>query len=325
MTTYNGEKFLAEQLDSIYNQTYKNIEVVVTDDCSTDGTVDILNEYNKKYGLKYFVNEENLGFVKNFEKAITLCCGDFIALSDQDDIWLPEKLEFLITEIGDNSLICSDAKLIDFEGEIFAESFRDFSKLEIVAEKNFNHFATKTFVTGCTCLFTKELLINALPFPNNLLLHDFWLGVVAKKTHGLKYIDMPLILYRQHQQNKLGAVDLRNEKNTLGIFIDKVIKLPDFFSSEREKIRIKFYLSLLNQTEVILYSNLSLLPEEKKYLECLKSYYLGLLNSNLQISSVFFLWKNKEYIFGENKKEIYFSLLRTIVVFLKGNSVNNKH
>ena len=88
IATYNGEKYLEEQLDSIYAQTYKNIEVIVTDDCSSDKTVEILKKYYKSHGLKYVINETNLGFVKNFEKAISLCRGDYIALSDQDDIWL---------------------------------------------------------------------------------------------------------------------------------------------------------------------------------------------------------------------------------------------
>jgi glycosyltransferase involved in cell wall biosynthesis len=87
MPTYNGERFLREQLDSIYNQTIVPDEVIVVDDCSTDGTISILEEYKKKYGLKYWVNEKNLGYNKNFEKAISLCTGDYIALSDQDDVW----------------------------------------------------------------------------------------------------------------------------------------------------------------------------------------------------------------------------------------------
>ena len=92
MATYNGEKYLKEQLDSIYAQTYKDIEVIVCDDCSSDKTVEILDEYKEKYGLKYYINEKNLGFKKNFEKAISLCSGDFIALADQDDIWIENKI-----------------------------------------------------------------------------------------------------------------------------------------------------------------------------------------------------------------------------------------
>ena len=93
MATFNGEKYLREQLDSIYSQTLLPYEIVAADDCSTDRTTEILEEYRIKKGLKYLVNEHNIGVVKNFEKAISLCQGDYVALSDQDDIWFPEKLE----------------------------------------------------------------------------------------------------------------------------------------------------------------------------------------------------------------------------------------
>src|SRR5574344_2136916 len=93
LPTYNGEKYLREQLDSIFNQTMVPEEIVVVDDRSTDSTIQILEEYKQKYGLKYYINEQNLGYNKNFEKAITLCQGDYIALCDQDDVWLPEKIE----------------------------------------------------------------------------------------------------------------------------------------------------------------------------------------------------------------------------------------
>ncbi len=104
MATYNGEKYLKDQLDSIYNQTYKNIEVIVTDDCSIDKIVEILEQYARFHGLKYTVNEENLGFVK----VISLCGGEYIALADQDDIWEKNKIEILVNEIGSNLLIHSD-------------------------------------------------------------------------------------------------------------------------------------------------------------------------------------------------------------------------
>ena len=93
LPTYNGEKYIREQLDSIYNQTLVPDEVVVVDDCSTDNTVNILEEYSQRYGLKYFVNDSNIGYNKNFEKAIRLCAGDYIALSDQDDVWFPTKIQ----------------------------------------------------------------------------------------------------------------------------------------------------------------------------------------------------------------------------------------
>ena len=100
LTTYNGEKFLKEQLDSILNQTYSDYELVVCDDCSTDSTRQILKEYEKKdKRINVFLNNNNLGFKNNFEKAISLCTGEYIALSDQDDIWDEKKLEILLKKV----------------------------------------------------------------------------------------------------------------------------------------------------------------------------------------------------------------------------------
>jgi len=122
LATYNGSKYLKEQLDSFYNQTYKNFEVIVVDDVSTDDTVKILEQYKRKYGLIYFVNSTNLGVTKNFEKAISMCSGEYIALADQDDIWLPKKLEILHKNIGDSSLIYSNACIINENSEIQNET-----------------------------------------------------------------------------------------------------------------------------------------------------------------------------------------------------------
>lgn len=206
MTTYNGERYLKEQLDSIYAQTYKNVEVIVTDDCSTDGTVKVLKEYSKSHGLRYFVNEKNLGYVKNFEKAISLCNGDFIALCDQDDIWRTDKLEKLYEGIGSNLLIHSDATLIDESGNILSESYA--KKAHKKFRKNTYEYFFNNDVTGCTALFRKELLTVALPFPKNILVHDWWLAICASEEGSLKYLNEPLISYRQHQSNQIGAADI---------------------------------------------------------------------------------------------------------------------
>jgi len=93
LATYNGERFLKEQLDSILEQSYTDIEIIACDDCSTDSTPQILEDYQKKDSrLKVYFNEKNLGFKKNFEKCISLCDGDYIALSDQDDVWTKDHI-----------------------------------------------------------------------------------------------------------------------------------------------------------------------------------------------------------------------------------------
>lgn len=222
LATFNGERFLKSQLNSIFNQTYKDIEVIACDDASTDDTPLILKEYSKKHNLRYFINPTNIGFVKNFEKCLSYCNGDFIALSDQDDIWKPTKIETLIQNIGNNSLICSDASLIDSFDQVFAESFREYSNIVIpqypVTLKN---LLFTNYVTGCTALFKKELLKTALPFPEGERYHDWWLAIIAAKVNGICYLQAPLVLYRQHSHNDTGAPGTPSLKEKLFGFLKR--------------------------------------------------------------------------------------------------------
>ncbi|HSA07339.1 MAG TPA: glycosyltransferase family 2 protein [Candidatus Gastranaerophilales bacterium] len=200
IATYNGEKFLREQLDSIYNQTYKNIEVIVCDDCSTDGTVKILEEYSQKYGLKYYINEKNLGLNKNFEKVLKLCNGEYIAISDQDDIWLPQKLAILMNEIGNATLIHCDSSIINQNGEILYISGKEKAKVKDLCLNSDKHTAMVSFVAGHSMIFHKNSLAYALPLPYKED-YDRWIPIVASKMNGIKYVDQPLVLHRHHQTN----------------------------------------------------------------------------------------------------------------------------
>jgi glycosyltransferase involved in cell wall biosynthesis len=205
MATYNGEKFLREQIVSILSQTYSPFEFIVFDDCSTDGTRRILEEYQNHGKLKAFFNESNLGYVRNFEKAIQMAEGELIALADQDDVWDSFKLHRLTQQIGQNLLIHSDARLIDENGFEVASSFEE-SSSKMTIPHTMTEAILNGFVTGCTCLFRRQLLDLALPFPNKLYIHDKWLGVIAFSKGGLIYLKEPLVNYRQHIQNNIGAV-----------------------------------------------------------------------------------------------------------------------
>jgi glycosyltransferase involved in cell wall biosynthesis len=218
ITTYNGEKFLREQLNSIYNQTYKNIEVVACDDCSKDSTPQILEEYKQKYGLKYYINEKNLGLNKNFEKVLKLCKGEFIAISDQDDIWLTEKLEILINEIGDATLIHCDSSIINQDGEMLYVSGKNKAKVREMCLNSDKYVEIVSFIAGHSMVFAKNLLEKALPLPPQED-YDRWLPVVAAKMNGIKYIDKPLVLHRYHQKN------LSRRKNFISMFIYKLYML----------------------------------------------------------------------------------------------------
>jgi glycosyltransferase involved in cell wall biosynthesis len=205
MCTYNGDRFIKEQLDSILNQTYKNLEIIITDDCSSDNTVKIIKEYMQKDDrIKFFQNEQNMGFVKNFEKAISLCSGEYIALADQDDRWKENKLEVFLNNIGKNVLIYSDAILIDIDGnEIGSQLIRPNSCL--VSGKCNKAFFLSNCVSGNTLMFKRELIEHILPIPPKMSYHDIWIAFVASTYSTITYTDEPMTYYRRYAEQVTNA------------------------------------------------------------------------------------------------------------------------
>ncbi|TDQ09366.1 glycosyltransferase family 2 protein [Pedobacter metabolipauper] len=207
LCVYNGEQFLKEQLDSILNQNYQNIEIIIVDDCSADQSRTILNTYKEKYSIiKLYFNTANLGYVRNFEKAITLATGKYIALSDQDDIWHPEKISKQVAEIGDHMLIYHDSQYMDHEGKDLDLKMSDVFNLY---EGNSPlPFLLKNCVSGHTIMFNRILLEHALPF-NADFFHDWWLAFVASNAGSIKLVPQTLVRYRQHTENTIDMLDLR--------------------------------------------------------------------------------------------------------------------
>jgi len=235
MATYNGEKYLKEQFDSILSQTYSNIEIIICDDYSGDATRSILEEYSQKdKRIKLYFNEKNIGYVKNFEKAICLCSGEFIALSDQDDIWLPEKISFLWENINNCFLIHSDAYLIDSQDILLSNSFTRIAK-KYRPKDIFEYYMGNNDVTGCTVLFNKKLLKYVLPFPDNLLFHDWWLAICAYKYGEITYLDKPLVKYRQHNQNQVGAI-INDNIISIKMNYDNILKKIENLNGIRNKL-----------------------------------------------------------------------------------------
>lgn len=209
MATYNGAIFLEKQLDSIISQDYPNIEIVVSDDRSTDSTVELLERYQTSANIVYRVNTSNVGYAKNFGHALAMASGDFIALSDQDDIWLPQKLTHLYANIGDALLIHSDVREINRNDEfLFPISARkrvhklNYEKVFTDPEFHVSSILTrKGLVQGCTVLFRRKLLEFALPIPDSEKSHDIWLGFVAAMAGSVVYDESVLSWYRKHGAN----------------------------------------------------------------------------------------------------------------------------
>lgn len=202
MATYNGQKYIREQLDSILAQSYPVSEIIIVDDCSFDNTYNILCEYsvvNPK--VKVMQNESNLGVLKTFEKALMSCSGDFIAVSDQDDIWLPNKIEELVPQIGDNYLLYSDAVVVDDNLKVINNSNLSFFERLSSFERLDDYFFANN-VTGCTMLVSNELIRLVCPFPDfKVMYHDQYLAIMAKYFGKIKKVQQALMLYRQHSSN----------------------------------------------------------------------------------------------------------------------------
>ncbi|MDF3077792.1 MAG: epsH 2 [Sphingobacteriaceae bacterium] len=198
MCTYNGAAYLKQQLDSIVTQTWKNLEIVIIDDCSTDSTPEILHQYAVADSrIIVHQNAANLGFVKNFEKAIQLCRGEFIALADQDDIWDMNKIELQAKALGDNLLIYHDSEFVDEHGQALNRNMSDIRNF--YRGKDNRHFILENCVSGHSCLFKKELVQHLFPFPDNVF-HDWWLAYIAASYGTIDFLPGRLVKYRQHTQ-----------------------------------------------------------------------------------------------------------------------------
>jgi glycosyltransferase involved in cell wall biosynthesis len=213
LCTFNGERFLGEQLASIATQTRPPDELVVCDDHSTDRTVDIVRAFaaSAPYPVRIFDNDHNLGFAANFERAIRLCEGDLIALSDQDDIWYPIRLERSEQEFmvhPEAGLIFSDADIIDEQNELTGSTL--WQRLGFAGKREsewragrYVLLAKHRFVTGATVMFRASLRDRCLPIGRGWI-HDEWIALISAAFADLRPIDQPLIRYRIHGSQQVG-------------------------------------------------------------------------------------------------------------------------
>jgi glycosyltransferase involved in cell wall biosynthesis len=217
LCTYNGERFLPQQLASIAKQTRPPDELVVCDDRSTDRTVALVQEFaaSSPYPVRIFENEHNLGYAANFERAIRLCEGNLIALSDQDDIWYPFRLERSEQEFAAHpqaGLVFSDADVINDSNELAGPTL--WQRLGFAGKRaqdllagHYVVLAKHRFVTGATVMFRAALRDRLLPIGDGWI-HDEWIALIAAAFSDLRPIDQPLIRYRIHDSQEVG---LRNK------------------------------------------------------------------------------------------------------------------
>jgi len=294
VATYNGATYLHQQLESIVQQTYKPSQIIIVDDASVDDTLRVANTFAAHHPEVMVVqNETRLGYIKNFEKGMLLANASYVALSDQDDIWMPHKLETLLANIGDQMLAYSDSELIDANGQLLNQ------KMSSIKNQLAYHtpimYAIGAWAPGHAMLFKKELIDKAAPFPT-LVTHDFWLGFVATCYSRVVYVNEPLVHYRQHAQNAIGADTTKNKTASFTL------------AQKKQKARARMEL-LFNKVKEAGHQH------EEVFEKINNSYASFSLSNNAKRAKLFYDYRN--LILGYKKKSALLKVLFAVKMFFK--------
>lgn len=232
LATYNGERFLEEQLNSFIAQTRPPDEVVITDDCSQDDTLTILRYFchNAPFPVRLFTNSHRLGTGNNFSKALSLTTGDIVCLSDQDDVWFPSKLATLESTFNDNPcthLVINNAELTD---EHLAPTRK--TRVGQIAR---SPYSLESFVQGACTSLRRNLLRSALPLPVDLWTHDSWLHAIALLADARLVLRDPLQYFRRHSENQSHAPT--SNANSVDLLYSLAFRAKDHFLNVKDRQR----------------------------------------------------------------------------------------
>lgn len=201
MATYNGQKFIKEQLKSILCQLKIYDEIIISDNFSNDKTLEIIESFKdnriKIFSNRRISNNGRLNCIQNFENALSKCSGDYIFLSDQDDVWHPDKVKTCCEYLVKYDLIVSDCNVINEDDSCIAESYFKQRKSGVGLMKN---LISNSYL-GCCMVFKKEILNLVLPFPKSIPMHDIYIGFVAELLFKPLFLDNKLVSYRSHSLN----------------------------------------------------------------------------------------------------------------------------
>ncbi len=239
LAAFNGEKFIKEQIDSILNQTCRDWQLLIRDDGSTDATVQIIKSYTGKFPDKIWLIEDNLGNLgtgHNFGRLLEQAESEYIMFSDQDDFWLPEKIELTLNKMkeaerlnpGEPLLVFTDLKIVDENLNLIADSLWSYHKINPQEGSRLENLVFRDIVTGCTIMINKKLREISVPIPDFSRLHDWWITLKAAKYGKIFILPQATILYRQHSANVSGT---RKKTMTPSVFIKK---LKRFFKESQK-------------------------------------------------------------------------------------------
>lgn len=243
MATYNGELYVAEQINSLLEQTYTNWKLLIRDDGSKDKTLGIIEEYIKKYPNKIELIKDEKGGLRakdNFIELLNYSKSEYVMFCDQDDVWLPNKIEITLKKMKEiecgPTLVHTDLKVVDSKLNIISESMRKYQKIDPNA-KEYNSIILQNNIVGCTMMMNKSLIeISKGSYPNGIM-HDWIIGIIASIMGKIEHIDDATVLYRQHGKNHSGA-----NKYKLNI-ISKIKKLSKLKEKREELYKTNYQLS----------------------------------------------------------------------------------
>lgn len=244
LSTYNGEAYLEELLDSLMAQTYQDWSLTIRDDGSTDSTIDIISEYQHKYGEKITLMDgrKNIGTIKSFELLLQQSIAEYVMLCDQDDVWMPDKIMLSLQrmkeeENGDKSiarLVFTDLCVTDEHLNTVNPSYLKQNRIRLDLNMRFNYICVANCAAGCTMMLNRAAVHTVLPFPDTIPIHDWWIAAMVAKHGKLTCINHATILYRQHGNNQYGSHDTTHK-----FYIGRIMHLNSVI---REYGRLKPFL-----------------------------------------------------------------------------------
>lgn len=247
LSTYNSEKYLMQQIQSLLNQTYTNWRLIIRDDGSTDGTLKLLIELEKIYTFnKISIHYgHNIGVIKSFEWLLTKSDAKYIMFSDHDDVWLNHKIENTLLKMTSmeasypekSLLVFSNLRVVDEDLKIIDDSFWNYARLDVKLLTQFNYLGVCNCVNACTIMINKYAKDICLPFSDKTKMHDSWIALKVCKYGVIDYIEEPTILYRQHSSNVFGA-NKEEIKTTKSYLISRVKSISKVIEGNRIQFKL---------------------------------------------------------------------------------------
>lgn len=306
MTTYNTEiKYLKQQIDSILNQTYKNISLLISDDNSPNKEVQkTLKEYEEKdERIKVYIQDNNLGYIKNFEFLLKESTSNYIMYADHDDIWYENKVEKSLEELTkkDVDLVYVNAEQIDENGKVIKEDYFKYKNVPLIKGTN-NLAISRCIGIGCSQLFTKSVKYKMIPYTENVMAHDWLAAFIANENKGISYIEEPLFGYRLHNTNVFGGRSL--EQNLKRWKDENGKSYKSYLKYREENVIDKAY---LNGAKMCL--EYAQKDQDKIFLNKIIKYYENIKKSRF---INFHIFKYFKYLGGKNLSK---KMIKELIIF----------